>query len=245
MGVLGVDPAVAGDDVFCGGAILRVVGTLGWIRRSFFHACKGWFRAVYRGRRRIHTQRGGGSWGFQSESHGDIAVSTWPRRLYPTTSPASAGGDVVCDVIKLGFQSKPRSARQGRFRSIQVRKELVTDQNTTLFSEKDSGWLPALLYKLTLLTRVLKPGLSRFSFVGGGDFGVLGERATHPKPMENLFKLGLPDYGEMVKSRDDREHSRGTRNMDQHEPGRNYDPKLEDLLGEGNSWAMEVYKEDM
>jgi hypothetical protein len=64
MGVLGVDLAVASDVVFHGGAILRVVGTLWWIRRDFFHACKGWFRAVYRGRRRVHTQRGGGSWGF-------------------------------------------------------------------------------------------------------------------------------------------------------------------------------------
>jgi hypothetical protein len=74
----------------------------------------------------------------------------------------------------------------------------------------------------------LNPRLSRLSLIGGGDHGVLGERAAHPKPTENQLSLGRAGYSEMGKTDmkakgDNQDCDRGDGTLDQQGPGTSSD----------------------
>jgi hypothetical protein len=142
---------------------------------------------------------------------------------HPTSYPVMAGGVVFCDVFDLegsgdygcgsscpcngrivgrGLRStgadSPSSIQWEGSRSTQARRWSISDQDTGMFSEQDSGWSSVLLYNLTTYAWGFNSGLSGSSLINGGEFGVLGERVTHPKPTVDLFKLGFPKFGEMV-----------------------------------------------
>jgi hypothetical protein len=92
------------------------------------------------------------------------------------------------------------------------------------------------LYNIMLYFRGLDPGLSGFSHVGGGEFGVLGKRATYLKPAEDQFKLEHPEYGEMVmtvtkKPKGSLERSSGEETLDQKGPVMKPGLKEVDLQG--------------